>query len=426
MLPGKIFVQIASYRDNQLLPTLRDCNAKADHPENLVFCIAWQHAEEDSWDNLDEYKYDKRFKVIDINYKDTKGACWARNKIQQLYDDEEYTLQLDSHHRFVPHWDTLIIEMYQQLKEKGYPKPLLTSYLPSFNPENDPEERTLKPYKLTFDRFTPDGVIFFMPATIDDFETLTEPITCRFYSAHFCFTSGDFCREVQHDPNYYFHGEEISIAVRAYTWGYDLFSPHKLIAWHEYTRRYRKKHWDDHTTWKTTDNEAYIRMRALLGIDGTPSDLDQGIYGLGPVRTLDQYERYAGINFKTRALQQYTLDHTYPPNPEYTDLEEYEKSYIKVFKHCIDIYEAYLPESDYTFIAVIFEDSEGKSIHRQDITAEELPTLKDTFDKFYKIWRTFVYTGEKPYKYIVWPYSEAKGWCDRIEDVIHKPIHHTI
>ena len=49
--------------------------------------------------------------------------------------------------------------------------------------------------------------------------------------------TGQWCIEVPYDPDYYFHGEEISLAVRSYTWGYDLFHPHKIIAWHEYTRK---------------------------------------------------------------------------------------------------------------------------------------------------------------------------------------------
>jgi len=38
-----IFIQIASYRDPQLLPTLKDCIEKAKYPKNLRFGIAWQH-----------------------------------------------------------------------------------------------------------------------------------------------------------------------------------------------------------------------------------------------------------------------------------------------------------------------------------------------------------------------------------------------
>ena len=43
----KIFIQIASYRDPQLIPTLKDCISKAKNPENLVFAIAWQHSKDD-------------------------------------------------------------------------------------------------------------------------------------------------------------------------------------------------------------------------------------------------------------------------------------------------------------------------------------------------------------------------------------------
>src|SRR4028119_761367 len=96
-----IFIQIASYRDPELLPTLRDCISKAGNPENLVFSIAWQHCDCDEWDNLLEFKNGSRFKIIDIPSKESKGACWARNLLQQQYSGETYSLQLDSHHRFI-------------------------------------------------------------------------------------------------------------------------------------------------------------------------------------------------------------------------------------------------------------------------------------------------------------------------------------
>jgi len=414
---GKIFIQIASYRDNQLLPTIRDCINNSYCPENLVFCIAWQHCIEDTWDNLDEYQNDQRFKIIDIDFKDSQGVCWARNKIQQYYDNEEYTLQLDSHHRFVPDWDKKIIDMLKYLQQQGHPKPLLTSYLPSFNPMNDPDERVLDPWKLNFDRFIPEGVVFFLPAKIENHESLTSPIPSRFYSAHFCFTLGIFCQEVQHDPNYYFHGEEISVTVRAYTWGYDLFSPHKLIAWHEYTRKHRKKHWDDYANWSEKNKMSHIRLRKLFGIDNTINDIDFGKYGFGTIRSLNDYEKYAGICFKTRGIQQYTLDHKSPPNPKISDTTEYNKSFVNVFKHCINIHEQYLPYNDYKFLAVIFEDENNNSIFRQDVTRDDIRSLKDESDGFYKIWRTFNYT-QKPKKYIVWPFSEKYGWCTKIEDTI--------
>jgi glycosyltransferase involved in cell wall biosynthesis len=142
---GKIFIQIASYRDPQLIPTIKDCIKNAKKPEKLVFSIAWQHSSEDVWDNLDEFKDDKRFRIVDINYSESKGACWARNQLQQNYNGEEYTLQLDSHHRFVENWDEELILMYKQLVKKGHKKPLLTGYVSSFDPDNDPNGRTIQP-----------------------------------------------------------------------------------------------------------------------------------------------------------------------------------------------------------------------------------------------------------------------------------------
>ena len=58
---NKIFIQIASYRDPQLVPTIKDCIEKAKYPENLIFAITWQHSLEDEWDNLNEFNGDDRF-----------------------------------------------------------------------------------------------------------------------------------------------------------------------------------------------------------------------------------------------------------------------------------------------------------------------------------------------------------------------------
>jgi glycosyltransferase involved in cell wall biosynthesis len=409
---NKIFIQIASYRDPQLLPTLKECIANAENPDNLVFSITWQHSSEDKWDNLDEFKDDSRFRIIDIDYKESKGACWARNKLQQNYNGEEYTFQIDSHHRFIKNWDTELITMLKDLQTKGYEKPLLTSYISSFNPENDPAERNMTPWKMNFDRFIPEGAVFFLPASIDDHKTRTEPIPARFYSAHFCFTLGQFVNEVPHDPEYYFHGEEISIAVRAYTWGYDLFHPHKIIAWHEYTRKGRTKQWDDDKTWGQRNTNSHLRNRKLFEMDGEVKDIDFGVYDFGNVRTLKDYEKYAGVSFSKRAVQKYTLDNFYAPNPILTD-EEFEKSFLSIFKHCINISPTQVPLDDYDFWVVSFENEKGETIYRKDADENEVNRYKRTEGNFYDIWREFQ-TESRPRKWVVWPHSKTKDWCEKI------------
>ena len=117
----------------------------------------------------------------------------------------------------------------------------------------------------------------------------------------------------QHDPDYYFHGEEISLAARAYTHGYDLFHPHKIICYHEYTRKGRPHHWDDcnkeqgreHDWWEINEM-CHKRNRILFGMDGEdPNQINFGEYGFGTERTLEDYQRYSGIHFGKRAIQKW-------------------------------------------------------------------------------------------------------------------------
>ena len=56
----KIFIQIASYRDPELKPTIISCLENAKHPENLVFAIAKQYHTDDSFDDLSEYDEDEK------------------------------------------------------------------------------------------------------------------------------------------------------------------------------------------------------------------------------------------------------------------------------------------------------------------------------------------------------------------------------
>jgi len=351
-----IFVQIASYRDPQLVPTLRDCLKNADYPNKLVFCIAWQHSEDET---LMEFRAHPQVKVIDIDYRNSKGVCWARHQIQQHYNGEDYTLQLDSHHRFVRGWDTKCLTMIKQLKRKGTVKPLLTGYLPSFDPDHDPASRVNKPWRMVYDHFTPDGTVLFLPETIDNYAKLCEPVRAHFYSGHFCFTLGQFCREVPHDPNYYFHGEEISISARAFTWGYDLFHPHQVIIWHEYTRQGRTKHWDDQVQWHELNTRCQQRNRCLFSMDGAKYEsIDWGAYGFGKHRSLQEYEEYTGLDFKTRGLKSHTrsLGLTHHVTQRVTHR----------VTHRVLIPLSSVPHDDYDFWSISFEH-DGVIIHRQDI-----------------------------------------------------------
>lgn len=324
-------------------------------------------------------------------------------------------MQIDSHMRFEKDWDDTLIKMIKGLQKDGYKKPLLTGYVPSFDPENDPAGRAQDAWRMVFDRFIPEGAIFFLPEVIPDWEDFNSPIPSRFYSAHFAFTIGEFCKEVQHDPSYYFHGEEISIAVRAYTHGYDLFHPHKIVCWHEYTRKNRTKQWDDDKDWYKKNDSSHLRNRKLFSMDGEKYDEEYfGIYGFGKERTLRDYEKYSGIVFSERAVQPYTQLKFYPPNPyEYESEDEWLESFKSVFKYCINIHKNTLTESDYDFWVVAFHDKNDRTLFRKDAPKNEINTIMNSKENTLHIWREYP-SSEKPDYWVVWPHSISKGWCERI------------
>jgi hypothetical protein len=85
----KIFVSIASYCDELLFFTVKDCMNKANKPENIFFGIvdqneATQRAEIDGLDFKNQIKY------VYVNNKDTFGVSWQEYRFS-LLDDEDFS-----------------------------------------------------------------------------------------------------------------------------------------------------------------------------------------------------------------------------------------------------------------------------------------------------------------------------------------------
>jgi hypothetical protein len=145
-------------------------------------------------------------------------------------------------------------------------------------------------------------------------------------------------------------------------------------------------------------------------MDNEVQDIDVDNFYFGKERSLEDYEKYAGVNFKLRAIQQYTLEHKLPPNPV---VNNWKDSFIKKFKYTILLDKNKVTETDYTFWCVIFFNYD-KELYRLDVGKEEIDNLLNTDDKFCRIYREFDYISQ-PTKWLIWPYSASKGWRDKIE-----------
>lgn len=302
-----IYVQIAAYRDPELIPTIKDMLEKAAHPDRLRIGVMLQRCEDDGFDDLSEYKDDDRFKIHEIDYREAKGVGHARYMLNTMYSGERYMMQIDSHHRFARGWDDMCIDMMELIRSWGFDKPLISTYPQAYSPGQQEEEWGKIPCTLEFNDFDVYGRIGFRPEHIPGYETLEHPVPAKFIAAGFIFADGSFCTEVQYDPDVYFLGEEIDLTVRAFMNGYDLFSPHTNILWHYYERDGGVRHWDDHDKWGDLDRISALNVLRKFGAPGADPVVSRG------VRSLYEYEKYAGVEFKTRSVHQKTIDHHFPP-----------------------------------------------------------------------------------------------------------------
>jgi hypothetical protein len=284
----KIYVQVPAYRDRELEKTLLDLYAKAEVPERLRVRVLWQRAADDELS--ERVRALPGLEIADVLYTDSRGCNWARNLLQREWRGERYTLMIDSHHRFVRGWDSLTIGMFEGLRARGVAKPVLTTYLPAYEPAREPHGRRRRPYRIyPFTR--EEGILTrLISHPIVLWTVLRAPVEADFASLHFLFADGAFNDEVRFDPDIYFFGDEVLTGLRAFTSGYDLFHPHIVLGWHSYDRNTRVPHWDDHSLWYRQHQRSLVKLRAIF------SGSWEGTYGLGSVRTVSEYEDHTATD----------------------------------------------------------------------------------------------------------------------------------
>jgi len=409
-----IFVAIAAYRDPDLMPTIEDCLAKARHPERLRFGVCWQHG---PGEVLGNWLAAPQFRITKVDWRDSRGHSWARAEAMKLYDGEDWYLQLDSHHRFVQNWDT---KLTTQASLTGSQKPLLSAPAPPVG-GNAYQAEPLRQFQLT--GFRPDGIPEFIIASTPDHLADGSPIRTRLVSAHFVFAPGSYVEDVPCDPDLYYSCIEITLAVRAFTHGYDLFTPGRHILWHDHAGIVqRRKHWDDHTPEHDVEQPWHDRYTA--GIAKVARFLAEpwvGRFGLGTMRTFADYEAYAGISFRHRRIQDYTRFNGIPPNPPVSpDWPECVRDHrIEI---TVDV--SQLPEAamrDPVLWCVAIYDGDGRELYRQDASSAQLADLLAAGSDRITLVRQFS-SQAAPASWAVLPLSASAGWLDRIRGVIPPPL----
>lgn len=301
------FVSIASYCDPLLTQTIEDALDNAQHPDSIRFGVVEQSTVSYA-DKLNSVAR-KQVRLLSVDPTQSRGACWARALAMAMYGDEDWFFQIDAHTIFDKHWDSYFVDAWVKCTQQSN-KPYIAGYPHAYEIKDGVKTKTPHTQNIignvvSKDKTFPDSLIdlSFTPTFVEQ----SEPVKGFHLAAGCVFAPGSFVYEVPYDPHMYFSGEEALLALRAYTHGWDLFHIPKLPVYHYYDTGpelevKRVRHWDEKqdssrpTRWWDLNSRANQRMAEIVG------GKDFGVYGLGRVRTLEDYAQFSGIDYKNRTV----------------------------------------------------------------------------------------------------------------------------
>lgn len=300
---SKIFINIPSYKDPELWLTITDFLDNAKYPERIYFGVTDQVADV-QLETAEYYKIKENAKYLNVQFDIIEagsliGCQPGRKNSHKFYNNEEYYLNMDSHMRTVKDWDVKIIKDFNET-EKKMGKGVYTGYVNTYELHDD-MTHTINEY--------PDIPVYFMSdSNITSFKNngivqLTP--TYRNYqresyspyiSGHFFFTRGEYVKKIGFVDQIVFTEEEIFMALRYFTAGYNLYIPKNNYVFHHYGRKNRELIWEDFPEkfYPAADKSKDFALDIIL------NNVINEEYGLFKERTISEFEKYSGINFKDR------------------------------------------------------------------------------------------------------------------------------
>ena len=310
---ARIFVSIASYRDRRCAGTIESLYRMAKNPENVYVGLCVQNDEEDAACPGSDFPHRQNIRVYRMKAHEAKGPAYARYYCATLYRDEEYFLQIDSHMEFVQDWDAQLVAQLRAsdaLLSEGARGAVLTHYPPA--DMTDDVRRGKVTTHICKGKFEDEGMPSFLSVQRGN---APAPLRTYYLAGGFMFGPGELVRRVPYDPHleYLFWGEEVLLAARLWTHGYDLFSPAAAVCSHVYERTQdpnffvdNAKHQGGAHTWQHGQRRAQNRVSHMFG---WPQNQAEGLderdlrkYGMGTDRPVQDYLSKAGIDARQRKV----------------------------------------------------------------------------------------------------------------------------
>lgn len=298
---ASVFIQIPSYHDYELGRTIRDAMYKSSGQNDINFGVHLSYYKNNDINipNLNNIK-------IEVSEApENLGQGTSRYIANELYDGEDYYLQIDSHTRFEEGWDESLIENYQFYKNIGL-KPVISCYPGAYEYNENGLSMLNDKTNVSYTDFIED-LSFIDGDHIPHQRAVANPtnnIFTRSVSGGSIFSDGGIA-EVKPNKDMYFWAEEILTAVRLYTHGYDLLLPKRQNIYHLYYDEAKGKNNQRRQVGEDFPNLIRdIDIKSKYELARIIDNKVVGEFALGSARTLEEYEQFAGIDFTLKKVHQ--------------------------------------------------------------------------------------------------------------------------
>ncbi len=282
-----IFVSIAAYCDTQIFPTLKNMHEEAWSLDRIEIGICLQDYNDVLEKLLIAYP---KLKIKHVLPDETLGLGWARDVLKtEIYKNEDYFFQIDSHSRFKKNWDNILVNQHRSLPTS---KSIITTHPNHFNIPDAEKEYLQK------DRNVPLIVERFLNE--NEYDNRCRPGNLKHIKKHemqegkycgggFLFAPKEWVMDVRVPHNIFFNGEEDYMTFQGYLKGWTIYVPSEAVIWHNYNY----KNEDTGEPYKVTVNKI-----KRLQKDESVFHINQLLFKERHERTLEECESYFDIKFR--------------------------------------------------------------------------------------------------------------------------------
>jgi len=333
-----LHMNMPSYRDPLCPRTLKNLFTKAKRPFDIRVRVLQQNVPGEDPECLEEYctmmaalrqltgggntskggpagdacPHADQVYIHPIHAHDAAGPTYARallgQDILEAYEKHEispqdFCMSTDSHMDFEPEWDQKLVHMWD-MAENEYA--VLSTYVANIDQLG---------VNLNGSHEVPHLCMVLFTSQVRTHATkcasnLSRPkLTNAVWGAGLSFSKCHAEIKVPVDPHTpgIFDGEEFNRAARFWTYGYDIYTPHRVFVLHDYPgsqHNPKTMGWGHGKFAPSEVKYGHYRLNTMLDIPGGEKDHEKGLrlkrskYGLGDRRSLDDLIQFSGVDLR--------------------------------------------------------------------------------------------------------------------------------